>query len=93
MTFPPLTLFLFYSTVTKEEKHLDHPPDGAFKNMVRTKTLHYRTLYTDRPDPIVFMTLVVSTSVLLYHDFILSILLYTHRESSTLLRELPEESD
>jgi hypothetical protein len=38
-------------------------PDGALKNAVRTKIIHYRRLYADRPDPIVFIHLVVNTSV------------------------------
>ena len=36
----------------------------------------------DRPDPIVFMPLVVSTSGRLYHDFLLLLFLHTHRETS-----------
>ena len=58
--------------------------------------LHYRRMYADRPDPIVFMSLMVfkRSEVFkhfdrLYVDFILLIFLSTHRESTTLSRELP----
>ena len=36
--------------------------DGDLNNTVRIKIRHYRQLYTDRPDPIVFLTVVISTS-------------------------------
>jgi hypothetical protein len=64
------------------------------KNAVRTKTLYYRRLNTDRPDPIVFMSLAVNTSGrLLYDDVLRLIFLYDRRETSVLARELQEESD
>ena len=68
-------------------------PNNVLKNTVRPKMLHYRRLYTDRPDPIVFMSLVVNTSGRLYHDFIRLLFLQAHRETSILVREIPEESD
>jgi hypothetical protein len=37
-------------------------PDGDLKNTDRTKIIDYRRLYTDRPDPIVFLSLPVNTS-------------------------------
>jgi hypothetical protein len=48
----------------------DNPlhPDGDLKNTVRIKTLHYRRLYTDHPDPIVFIPLEANTSGHLYDD-------------------------
>ena len=55
--------------------------------------LHYHRLYADRRDPIVFMYMVVNTSVRLYDDFIRLIFLQAHRETSTLTNELTEESD
>ena len=36
-------------------------PDGALNNAARIKIPHYRQLYADRPDPIVFLTVVVNT--------------------------------
>ena len=45
------------------------------------------------PDPIDFMSLVVNTLDRLYDDFIHLIFLYSHRETSDLVNELPEESD
>jgi hypothetical protein len=43
-------------------------PDDVLKNTVSPKILYCNRLYDDRPDPIVFMTLVVNTSDRLYHD-------------------------
>ena len=37
-------------------------PDGALRAVARTKILHYRQLYIDRPEPIVFMSVTVDTS-------------------------------
>jgi hypothetical protein len=36
-------------------------PDGAIKAVARKKILHYRQLYVDCPDPIVFMPVAVDT--------------------------------
>ena len=68
--------------------HILHP-DGALKNAVRTKINHYRRLYTDCPDSIVFIPLTVNTSGPLYHDFMRLIFLYAHWEVSDLVRQLP----
>jgi hypothetical protein len=58
-------------------------PDGALKNTLRSKILHYHRLYLDHPDPleIVFLPSSVSTSNRLYDDFIRFLFLYTHRET------------
>jgi len=37
-------------------------PDGALREVARTKIRHYRQLYLNRPDPIDFMSLAVSTA-------------------------------
>ena len=37
-------------------------PDGTLRVVTRKKILHYRHLYLDRPDPIVFMSVAVDTS-------------------------------
>ena len=50
-------------------------------------------LHLNRPDPIVFMTVSVDTSGRIYDDFSRSLFFHTHRASSTLSNELPEESD
>ena len=47
----------------------------------------------DRPDPIAFMPVAVDTSGRVYDDFNRLLFLHTHRESSALANELPEESD
>ena len=46
----------------------DHDPDGAWKDVGRIKIQHYRNLYLNHPDPIVFIPLVVDTTVLLYDE-------------------------
>ena len=67
-------------------------PNGALKGEVRIKIRHYRNLCVNRPDPIVFLPLTVDTSDRLYDDFIRLFSLHTHRETSPLGNELPEES-
>jgi hypothetical protein len=61
--------------------------------MTRKKILHYRSLYTDLSDPIVFMPVAVNTSSVMSYDFLCFLLLHDHRETSTLTVEFPEESD
>ena len=55
-------------------------PDGSIKAVARKKIIHYRQLYVDRPDPIVFMPVAVDTSDRIYDDFLLLLFLHTHRE-------------
>jgi hypothetical protein len=57
------------------------------------KIRNYRNIYLNRPDPIAFLSLAVDTSGRLYDDFIRLLFLHAHRETSTLVNELPEESD
>jgi hypothetical protein len=47
----------------------------------------------DRPDPVVFLPVTVSTSGRVYEDFTRLFFLHVHREASNLTGELPEESD
>jgi hypothetical protein len=68
-------------------------PDGALNKTVRMKIRHYRQIYADRPDPIVFLSISVNTSGHVYEDFARLIFLHTHREPSILAGELPEESE
>ena len=44
--------------------------DGVLNNETRIKIRNYRQLYVDRTDPIVFLTVVVSTSGRVYDDFV-----------------------
>ncbi len=67
--------------------------DGALNKTVRIKIRHQRQIYVDRPDPIVFLPIVVSTSGHVYEDFALLLFLHVYRESSILSGELPEESE
>jgi hypothetical protein len=68
-------------------------PDGALNKAARIKIRHYRQVYADRPDPIVFLPIAVSTSGRVYEDFTLLLFLHAHREDSILAGELPEESE
>jgi hypothetical protein len=40
----------------------DPQPDGALNKTDRLKIRHYRQIYTDRSDPIVFLSITVNTS-------------------------------
>ena len=67
-------------------------PDAAFIEVARIKIRHYRNLYLNRPDPIVFFPLVVDT--LDGCMTTLSVCYFcSHREVSALANELPQESD
>jgi hypothetical protein len=57
------------------------------------KIRHYRQVYADRSDPIMFLSIVVSTSGHVYEDFTRLFFLHVHREASILSGELPEESE
>ena len=67
-------------------------PDGALKVVPRKKIIHYRQLYIDRPDPIAFMPVAVDTEGRIYDDFLRLLFLHDHREVSTLVNDIPEES-
>ena len=41
-------------------------PDGTLNKAARMKIRHYRQIYADRPDPIVFLPIVVRTSGRVY---------------------------
>ena len=56
------------------------------------KTLHYLQLFTDMSDPVVFMVVVVNSSVRLYDGFLCLFFWHPHCEASDLSEELPEES-
>ena len=49
--------------------------------------------FTDRPDPIVFLSVTVSTSGHVYDDFVRLLFLHSYCEASTLAGELPEKSE
>jgi hypothetical protein len=68
-------------------------PDGALNKAARIKIRHYRQIYADGPDPVVFLPTVVNTSGRVYEDFTRMMFLHAHRETSILARELPEESE
>ena len=62
-------------------------PDAAFKEVTRIKIRHYRNLYLNRPDPIVFIPLPVDTTGRMYDEFIHLLFLHAHREASALTGE------
>ncbi len=64
--------------------------DGALNKADRLKIRHYRQIYVDRPDPIVFLSIDVITSGRFYEDFARLLFLHVHREASILAGELPE---
>ncbi len=66
--------------------------DGALREVARTKILHYRQLYLNRPDPIVFLPAAADTTGRVYDDFSRLLFLNAHREASALTNEIPEES-
>ena len=68
-------------------------PDGVLNKTGRMKIRHYRQIYENRPDPIVFLPITVSTSGCVYEDFERMLFVHTHREASILAGELPEESE
>ena len=67
-------------------------PDGALNTVARKKIRHYRQIYTDRSDPIVFLPVSVTTSGGVYDDFTRLLFFHEHRETSIIVGELPEES-
>ncbi len=67
--------------------------DGDLNKATRMKIRHYRQIYADGPDPIVFLPIAVSTSGRVYEDFARLIFLHSYREGSILVGELPEESE
>ena len=56
--------------------------DGPLKNVVNKRIRHYRQIYEDKSDPIIFVTVVVSTSGRIYEDFVRILFLHRHRETS-----------
>ncbi len=68
-------------------------PDVVFKEVTRIKIRHYRNLYLNHPDPIVFIPLAMDTTGRMYDEFIRLLFLQDHREAWALANELPEESD
>ncbi len=68
-------------------------PDGDLKVVERKKIIQYRQLYIDRPDPIVFIPVVVDTSGLNYDEFLRLLFLHVHRETSALGNDVQEEPE
>jgi hypothetical protein len=45
-------------------------PDGSLNKTARMKIRHYRQIYADRSDPIVFLPITIRTSGRVYEDFV-----------------------
>jgi hypothetical protein len=58
----------------------------------RTKILHYRQLYLNRPDPIAFLPDAADTPGRVYDDFSRLLFLHAHREASALANEIPAKN-
>jgi hypothetical protein len=89
---PPPRPLIFDFTMTDDPfRTIKVTPTGPD----RSKVVYVRRLYTDRPDPIVFMSITVNTSVRLYIDcttIFCVFFLNTHQlslDASSLVRELP----
>ncbi len=68
--------------------------DGDLRVVCRTKTLHYRQLYINRPDPISFLPVAVDTTgCIINDDFSRLLFLNSNREASAVADEIPEELD
>ncbi len=79
--------------LTNTRRSDDSPElDGALREVARKKILHYRQLYLNRPDPIIFLPVAVDTTGRLYDDFSRLLFLHTHLEVLALSNEIPEES-
>ena len=68
-------------------------PDGVLRTVARAKIRHYRQLYINRPEPIAFMPVAVDTTGRIYEDFSRLLFRHVNRETSTLVNEIPEESE
>jgi hypothetical protein len=67
--------------------------DGVLNKAAKMKIRHYRQIYADRPDPIMFLSIVVSTSGHVYEDLPQLLFLHTNRDAGILTGKLPEESE
>jgi hypothetical protein len=57
-------------------------PDETLKEVVRIKIRHYRNLYLNHSDPMVFIPSPVDTTGRMYDEFIRLLFLQAHRETS-----------
>ncbi len=77
--------------VQTDHSHTECPPLEPLNltviNTTRIKIRHYRQVYTDRSDPIVFLPVSDYTSSPVYDDFVLLIFFHVHREASILAGE------
>jgi hypothetical protein len=67
--------------------------DHSLKNTTRKKIIHYKWLYADLSNPIVFIPVTVNTVGHSYDDLLILLFWHTHHETSSLTGELTEESN
>ena len=67
-------------------------PDGALNTAAQVKNRHYKRLYAELPDPVVFLPVAASTSDRINEETLRLLFLHANREASALAGEVPEES-
>ena len=67
-------------------------PDGALNTAAQVKNRHYKRLYAELHDPVVFLTVSDSTSDRINEETLRLLFLHANREASALAGEVPEES-
>jgi hypothetical protein len=81
-----------YRIHNKQRNTLTQNAGRSFEQCDQNKDTVLWELYVDRSDPIVFLPVPVTTSGRVYDDFVRLFFFHTHRESSILTGELPEEA-
>jgi hypothetical protein len=67
-------------------------PDGALNTAAQVKNRHYKRLYAELPDPVVFLPVAASTSGRINEETLRLLFLHANREASALAGEVPEKS-
>ena len=82
-----------YKWITHTQNVLQLPsddpyPDDDLKSLIRKKIIHYRQIYEDKSDPIIFLSDTMNTSGRVYDDFVRLFWFHPHRETTVLTGEL-----
>ena len=67
-------------------------PDGALNTTAQVKNRHYKRLYAELPNPVVFLPVAASTSGRINEETLRLLFLHANREAGALAGEVPEES-
>ena len=65
--------------------------DGTLNTATQVENRHYKRLYPELPNPVVFLPVAVSTTGRI-NETLRLLFLYVNREASALAGEVPEES-